>query len=113
MESLLENRGNSGLKLGINGLGRVGKLTLWHHVSRKYFDEIVVNMGRKLGSSFEDLAHYIERDSTYGALHTYLYGHKAQPVITDLDNDSGTMKIDGVNVRFLRRSRNPIENRVG
>jgi glyceraldehyde 3-phosphate dehydrogenase len=109
MESLLEKRSSSDLKLGINGLGRIGKLTLWHHVGRKYFDEIVVNMGRTLGSSFEDLAHYIERDSTYGALHTYLYGHKAQPVITDLDDDNGSMRIDGVNVRFLRRSRNPID----
>ena len=31
----------SGLKLGINGLGRIGKLSLWHHVARRYFDEIV------------------------------------------------------------------------
>ena len=22
------------LKLGINGLGRIGKLTLWHHIAR-------------------------------------------------------------------------------
>ena len=27
--------------LGINGLGRIGKLSLWHHVGRKYFNEIV------------------------------------------------------------------------
>lgn len=29
--------------LGINSLGRIGKLTLWHHIGRKYFQEIVVN----------------------------------------------------------------------
>ena len=23
--------------LGINSLGRIGKLTLWHHIGRKYF----------------------------------------------------------------------------
>jgi glyceraldehyde 3-phosphate dehydrogenase len=54
----------SDLVLGINGLGRIGKLTLWHHVGRKYFREIVVNMGRSIGNSMEALAHYVERDST-------------------------------------------------
>ena len=97
----------NGLKLGINGLGRIGKLTLWHHVGRKYFDEIVINMGRRLGGGLEDLAHYIERDSTYGSLHTYLYGHRAERVISDLDDNSGTLRIDGVPVRILRQSRNP------
>ena len=29
--------------LGINSLGRIGKLTLWHHIGRKYFKEIIVN----------------------------------------------------------------------
>ncbi|MCJ7594658.1 MAG: glyceraldehyde-3-phosphate dehydrogenase [Desulfobacterales bacterium] len=97
----------SGLKLGINGLGRIGKLTLWHHIGRKYFDEIVVNMGRKVGRSLGDLAHYIERDSTYGALHAYLYGHRAERLITDLDEDKGSMMIDGIKVSFLTRARNP------
>ncbi len=41
--------GEKGLKLGVNGLGRIGKLTVWHHVGRKYFDEIVVNIGREAG----------------------------------------------------------------
>jgi len=96
-----------GLILGINGLGRIGKLTLWHHVARKYFDEIVINMGRTVGESIEDLAHYIERDSTYGWLHGYLYGYNAKRVITDIDDGKGIMKIDGVRVRVLRDSRNP------
>ena len=104
-----ENRVTKRLKLGINGLGRVGKLTLWHHLARKYFDEIVINIGRKAGSSLEDVAHYIERDSTYGFLHSYLYGHKAQRVIDDVDDESGTMRIDGVRVRVLRSFRNPKE----
>ena len=99
-------KGN-GISLGINGLGRIGKLTLWHHAGRKYFSEIVVNMGRRVGSSIADLAHYIERDSTYGSLHAYLYGHRSKRVITDLNDEDGTMKIDGVPVRILRDSRNP------
>jgi glyceraldehyde 3-phosphate dehydrogenase len=98
----------NGLKLGINGFGRIGKLTLWHHVARKFFDEIIVNIGRTAGTSIEDIGHYVERDSTYGWLHGYLYGHAAQPVVGDLDEDSGTMMIDGVRVRFLRADRNPV-----
>jgi len=97
----------SGHNLGINGLGRIGKLTLWDHISRKYFDEIIINMGRRVGTSFVDLAHYIERDSTYGPLHAYLYGHQGERVITELNDELGSMRIDGVPVRFLREVRNP------
>jgi glyceraldehyde 3-phosphate dehydrogenase len=107
MGKMPEYKKGDGISLGINGLGRIGKLTLWHHVGRKYFGEIVVNMGRRVGSSIADLAHYIERDSTYGSLHAYLYGHRSKRVITDLNDDSGTMRIDGVPVRILRDSRNP------
>ena len=34
-------------KLGVNGFGRIGKLTLWHHVGRQYFDEIIVVIRKK------------------------------------------------------------------
>jgi glyceraldehyde 3-phosphate dehydrogenase len=98
-------------KLGINGLGRIGKLTLWHHAGRRYFDELVVNIGREAGTSLEDIAHYIERDSTYGRLCTYLYGCAATPVITDLNETEGSMVVNGVRVRFLRNHRNPAEIR--
>jgi glyceraldehyde 3-phosphate dehydrogenase len=93
--------------LGINGLGRIGKLTLWNHIGRKYFSEIVVNVGRKVGTRIDDIALYIEKDSTYGSLHQYLYGFKAKKVIQDLDEEKGTMQIDGVPVTILRESRNP------
>ena len=96
-------------KLGVNGFGRIGKLTLWHHVGRKHFDEIIVNIGRQPGSCLEDIAHYVERDSTYGWLHGYLHGHRAEPVISDLDEKNGSMVIDGVKVRFLLSQRNPAE----
>jgi len=95
--------------LGVNGFGRIGKLTLWHHVGRKYFDDIIINIGRQPGSSLDDIAHYVERDSTYGWLHSYLHGHSADPVISDLDEKSGSMRVDGVNVQFLRSHRNPAE----
>jgi len=101
------------MKLGINGLGRIGKLTLWHHVARKSFEEIVVNLGRQAGTSLQDIANYIEKDSTYGWLPVYLYGHKGTRVIENLNETEGTMTIDGVKVRILRENRNPKDKRAG
>ncbi len=98
-----------GLKLGINGFGRIGKLTVWQNAERKYFDELVVNVGREIGTSLKDIAHYAERDSTYGLIHGFLHGYKAKPVIHDLDEKNGTMTIDGTRVRFLRSERNPAD----
>jgi glyceraldehyde 3-phosphate dehydrogenase len=100
-----------GMKLGINGLGRIGKLTLWHHIARKAFDEIVINIGRPVGTSLEDVAHYIERDSTYGLLQGYLYGFQGNRVISNADETRGTMTIDGIPVTFLRENRDP--GRIG
>jgi len=97
--------------LGINGFGRIGKLSVWHHVGRKFFDEIVVNLGRNVGTSIEDIAHYLERDSTYGPLHGFLYGHLAKPVIQNIDEKKGSMRVDGIQVSFLRSNRNPSQIR--
>ncbi len=93
--------------LGINGLGRIGKLTLWHHAGRKFFDEIVINVGREVGTGMDDLIHYIERDSTYGRLEAFLHGSMAEPVITDVDPVSGTLMVNGVKIKILSTDRNP------
>jgi len=95
------------MKLGINGLGRIGKLSLWHHVSRKHFSGIVANIGRGVGRNLEDLAASIERDSSFGRLSTYLHGHKGGRAIEELNEDTGSMVINGVPVTILRQSRNP------
>jgi len=42
-------------------------------------------------------------------LHGYLHGHKSESLIRDLNEADGSMMIDGVKVRFLRKSRNPAE----
>ncbi len=97
------------MKLGINGLGRIGKLTLWNQIAKKKFDGIVVNTGREVGNSLEDLAAMIERDSTYGRLGSYLHGYKCPRVISELNNENGTMVIDGIPVTVLREARNPAE----
>ena len=94
--------------LGINSLGRIGKLTLWHHVSRKYFKEIVVNLGRDVGTGMDTIARLIEADATYGLLHRFLYGIKAQPVVQITDDKNGKMIIDGIPVTILREERNPL-----
>lgn len=95
------------LKLGINGLGRIGKLTLWHHVARRYFSELIVNIGREAGRSLQDVADYIVHDSTYGHLANYLFGYKGGRVIENLNEEHGTMLVNGVPVTILRRDRNP------
>ncbi len=95
------------MKLGINGLGRIGKLSLWHHVSRQHFSGIVANIGREVGQGLEDLAAMIERDSTYGRLGSFLHGHKCPRVIEELNEEKGTMVINGIPVKILRSSRNP------
>lgn len=97
------------MKLGVNGLGRIGKLSLWHHVSRKHFSEIVVNVGREIGQGLDDLAASVERDSSYGRLGTYLHGHRGGRVIEGLNEAAGTMVVNGVPVKFLRTARNPRE----
>ncbi|MFV0438424.1 MAG: type I glyceraldehyde-3-phosphate dehydrogenase [Desulfopila sp.] len=97
------------MHLGINGLGRIGKLSLWHHVSRKHFSGLIVNTGRNVGKGLHDLAAAIEKDSTYGRLATYLHGHKGGRVIQELDEARGRMVIDGVPVTILREARNPKE----
>jgi glyceraldehyde 3-phosphate dehydrogenase len=103
-----EYRNQGKFILGINGFGRIGKISVWHHVGRKYFKGIVVNIGREVGTSLEDIAHYLERDSSYGALSAYLYGHRAKNAIEDINENDGTMIVDGVKVTFLRKERNPI-----
>lgn len=95
-----------GGKLGINGLGRIGKLSIWQHIGRKHFAELVVNAGRPVGAGLQDLATVIEKDSTYGSLHNYLYGYKARRLIENLDEKKSSMTIDGIPVRFVFE-RNP------
>lgn len=97
--------------LGINGLGRIGKLTLWNHISRKFFSEIVVNIGRNAGTRLEDIANYIVKDSTYGTLNRYLYGSKAKAIIDEINEKNNMIKIDGIPITILKESRNPLNIR--
>jgi len=93
--------------LGINGLGRIGKLTVWHHVQRKHFDKLVVNLGREVGTGLEAVCGAIERDSTYGSMHRFLFGVSAEPCIKIVDREKRLLEIAGVPVVILQSARNP------
>ncbi len=93
--------------LGINSLGRIGKLTLWHHVGRKYFQEVVVNVGREVGQGLNAVAQVIEKDATYGSLHRFLHGIRAGRAIEITDEKKGKLLVDGIPVTILREARNP------
>ncbi len=93
--------------LGINGCGRTGKLTLWHHVARKYFSSIVVNFGREVGTNLEAVCSLIEKDSTYGSLHRFLFGVNAEPCVKIVDRGKNLLEVAGVPVTILQSTRNP------
>jgi len=61
--------------LGINGVGRIGKLVFWQQISQGYFDRLVLNTGRKVGRTLADAIDYLTHDSTYGTLGRFLYGY--------------------------------------
>lgn len=93
--------------LGINGLGRIGKLTLWHHLGGDDFDRIVVNLGRQVGTSLESVAQYIGKDTTYGPLHRFLHGRHGKPDIHVVDEERGLMNAFGKELVILREARDP------
>lgn len=97
----------NGATLGINGFGRIGKLTLWYHIASKKFDHIVVNPGREVGKGIEDIAHYISTDSTYGSLRNFLHGFSGGPCVQIADKQKNQLSVDGVKVTVLTRNRNP------
>jgi glyceraldehyde 3-phosphate dehydrogenase len=93
--------------LGVNGLGRIGKLTVWHHVARKHFRGLVVNLGRPVGRDLEAICGVIEKDSSYGSMHRFLFGVGAEPCVRIVDRDAALLDVAGVPVTVLRAARNP------
>jgi glyceraldehyde 3-phosphate dehydrogenase len=95
--------------LGINGLGRIGKLTLWHHLGREDFDRFVVNTGRPVGTSLEAIVQYISKDTTYGPLHRFLYGRSGVRDVSVVDEERGLISAYGKEIVILRQARDPRE----
>jgi glyceraldehyde 3-phosphate dehydrogenase len=96
--------------LGINGIGRIGKLTLWNHLNMKHFDGIVINAGRELGRKIEDIIQYLSTDSTYGTLNRFMYGYTGKSCnVKILDESECLIEMDGIPVKVLKKARNPRE----
>ncbi len=94
--------------LGINGFGRIGKLTLWNHLNAGHFDYFVVNTGRKVGKNLEDIIDYLVKDSTYGYLDRFLYGYSGKTSAIEItDRDKGIFTINDVPIKILTTERNP------
>jgi glyceraldehyde 3-phosphate dehydrogenase len=94
-------------KLGLNGLGRIGKLALWYNIATKNYEKIFVNVGREIGESLDTLLHYVSSDSTYGKLNRFLGGFNGPEVIEVVNRDDYEVNVDGVTVSFLTKERNP------
>ena len=92
--------------LGINGIGRIGKLTLWNHLVLRHFDRIVINSGRNLGKSTDDFINYLTTDSTYGSMDRFLYGHTGKKCEIKVLGDD-LFEFDGIEVKVLTKERNP------
>ncbi|MFA7660498.1 MAG: glyceraldehyde 3-phosphate dehydrogenase NAD-binding domain-containing protein, partial [Anaerovoracaceae bacterium] len=96
--------------LGINGIGRIGKLTLWNHLNLKHYDGIVINAGREIGKKIDDIVQYLTTDSTYGTLDRFLYGYSGKSCdVKVLDQSDCIIQMDGIPVRILKKARNPRE----
>jgi len=94
--------------LGINGAGRIGKLTLWHHLLSRKFDGIVLNVGREVGKSLDDLVQSLTTDSTYGSLNHFLYGRAGKQCKVEIvDSEKNIVEIDGLPIKVLMKERNP------
>jgi len=105
----------SELVLGINGLGRVGKLTLWAQLARNDFDKIAINVGREVGDSLQSIIEYIRKDSTHGYLSSYLFGiaSRREVEIEIISVERGQVQINGKEIWFLRSDRNPHDIKWG
>jgi len=104
METLLKNNN----LLGINGMGRIGKLTFWNHLVVRHFDGYVINAGREVGRSLHDVIHFLTNDSTYGSLDRFLYGYTGKKCeVKIVDEAEGLLEFDGMPVKILRKERNP------
>ena len=103
----MASNGGDGV-LGINGLGRIGKLTLWHEAANQRFKRLVVNTGRPVGQGLDSVVRYLSSDSTYGSLGRFLYGHNGPwRCIETVDPDQGLLRINDVEIKVLTEHRNP------
>lgn len=93
--------------IGINGFGRVGKLLSWQLIATGHYRTIVINTCTP-DISMDQLAGYVEKDSTYGWLKQYLYGSKGSGDCNmEVHKSDQRIVIDGVNLIFLTEWKRP------
>ena len=68
---------------------------------------LVVNLGREVGRNLEAVCGAIEKDSTYGSMHRFLFGVNADPCVRIVDREKRLLEVAGVPVNVLQTARNP------
>lgn len=84
--------------IGINGIGRIGKLLLWLITARKEHSEVVISTGREAGKGLDDLAMYLAYDSTYGPYDRFFFGYRTSSKVEIKD---GHVWLNGVKVIWI------------
>lgn len=106
----MDSRLQSSKILGINGVGRIGKLTLWSQLSVGHFDGYTINTGRQVGKKLEDIIDYLIKDSTYGSLDRFLHGYSGSSCSIEINpKEENAFTINGTPIRVLTTARNPRE----
>lgn len=93
--------------IGINGIGRIGKLMVWRAIATDDFDKVVINVGRPVGKTLDAVREYLEKDSTYGPLCRWLNGLAGTPGLEVVDEEQGVLRGYGKELVILREARNP------
>ncbi len=94
--------------LGINGIGRIGKLTLWNQLQIGNFGGYVLNTGRKVGKSLDDIVDFLTTDSTYGSINNFFYGYSGKTCNVEItDPQHSIFEINGIPIQILSENRNP------
>jgi len=84
--------------VGVNSIGRIGKLLVWSLTARKEQESIVISTGREVGKSIEDLATYLSYDSTYGSYSRFFFGLQGNERV---EIRGGNLYMNGVKIIWL------------
>ena len=87
--------------VGINGIGRIGKLLVWVLSSMDEQSQLVVSTGRHIGKSLEDLATYLSYDSTYGPYSSFVSGFRSG---SRIEIKKGDLYINGKKLIWLNEA---------
>jgi len=84
--------------VGVNGIGRIGKLLVWILTARKEQDRLMISTGREIGTSLDDLATYLSYDSTYGTYEKFLFGFQSKNKVEIKNN---TLYLNGIEIVWM------------